>query len=188
MTVAGIPGPLVALGHLSIDWIGDSTERGLVKVQECALTPCVQEYEARVTNNTLFQEVLSTTYGRVSWGTENGFGSWVAVVNGTSFNISDALFDLSYITLWTNAFLIGSVSQYADITCDISNYTQASNFSSNCIVETHTAGKFVERRFPGELRGNASNFCRRQLLASSYIRRGLHDRSDPSVLQHSGPW
>ena len=148
MTVAGIPGPLVALGHLSIDWIGDTTERGVVKVQECALTPCVQEYEARVTNNTLFQEVLSTTYGRVSWITENGFSSWAAVVNGTSFNISDAFFDLSYITLWTNAFLIGSVSQYADITCDISNYTQASDFSSNCIVETHTQENSWIDEFP----------------------------------------
>ncbi|KAK5215858.1 polynucleotide adenylyltransferase [Exophiala xenobiotica] len=138
MTIAGIPNPLMALGHLSMAWTGDGTERQLVKVQECALTPCVQEYEARVTNNTLFLDVLSTTYGYMLGPDDNSMGGWYAVANGTTFSISDEGSTLSNIAIWANAFLTGSISQYSDITCGISNYTEAADFKSDCVVSDYT--------------------------------------------------
>ncbi|KIY02138.1 uncharacterized protein Z520_02276 [Fonsecaea multimorphosa CBS 102226] len=85
-TYAGIKDPLLALGSVTMQWSTDGTKVELKSASECALTLCT-----KVNGTTVTSSILSTTYGEVQTNSGLGYATWSAVVNDTTYFLSDGI-------------------------------------------------------------------------------------------------
>ena len=98
-TFAGLRGPHIALGYLSLDlnFTSSLSATPIKDAWECALTPCVNTYNTSVQAGVVAANVTSINYGEISF-VENQYNSymeqvWGASVASTSFSLdSQTLF------------------------------------------------------------------------------------------------
>ena len=131
--IAGIVNPLVGLGYLSLQPRTDSDATYITAADacECAITPCVREYQRAVHGGKLSSRVLSTHYGTFD---PHGDGMhkpiWAAVVNGTNFTLQND---------WTNVYLsielLINGLQSALVGAEASVFVRAFNSTGNYIFD-----------------------------------------------------
>ena len=166
-TVAGINGPLLALGYLNLDAVNVSNFRRLevVEAWECALTPCVHEYQSRMTAGKLESSIISTTYLIIEQ-TQDFDGTCNVTVNETTFNLGD-IFAINYTAVaMLNAFEgTTSAEAFADCTENASGgldcrywnqYDEGNSDASATALQDSTT--YATDRFGFAVRINGSHF------------------------------